>query len=546
MAVTVTDLHTLRADGDATTSWGGSHSATLYTANPPPIEATGHLGFVVNNEQGYAIHSPGGSVDLSSTLVYVWFLPGPAMASRDNHGFGITLSDGTNIIQYNLGGSDLAAFRHNTGVPAYQCLMLDTANPPTSFFAHSGSEASLNFAAITGIGAGFTTTLKAVGGTENCFVDIVRFGTDGLRVSDGTTGDRGSFAEIAALDASVADGRAHGVIRELATGLFSLQGPLQFVANGAAHWFEDKNVTVVFEDRSLLTTRYSIEVNDDAVNAANFILGTKVGTGVDATGVDGVSLIAPTGVGASFTNAIVAGGSQVLIYGSIFDGFTGGIFLPPGQAEFIGNLVSGSGKVAAGNVDCVNTSIVASTVAADDSAMSWNANVDPNGLLDGVSISKGDNAHHAIEFGTSSPTTMTLSGVQFQGFNAANGQNDSTLHIRRTTGTVTINITGGGDVPSYKSDGATVVVQATSNIALTGIEAGSEVTIVRTSDDTVLFNVENSAGGTENYSHDGTAINVDILVFHVNYEPVAINTDIGASDASIPIQQIEDLVYSNP
>jgi hypothetical protein len=43
----------------------------------------------------------------------------------------------------------------------------------------------------------------------------------------------------------------------------------------------------------------------------------------------------------------------------------------------------------------------------------------------------------------------------FTGFNASNGQNDSALHIKRTSGTVTITLSGTSQ-PSYKSDGATV------------------------------------------------------------------------------------------
>jgi hypothetical protein len=54
---------------------------------------------------------------------------------------------------------------------------------------------------------------------------------------------------------------------------------------------------------------------------------------------------------------------------------------------------------------------------------------------------------------------MTLTDVSFSGFNASNAANDSTLYIKRTTGTVTINIVG-GSTPSYKTDGATVDIVA--------------------------------------------------------------------------------------
>jgi hypothetical protein len=85
-------------------------------------------------------------------------------------------------------------------------------------------------------------------------------------------------------------------------------------------------------------------------------------------------------------------------------------------------------------------------------------NTDPDTWLHGTSISKGAAAHHAIALGTNSPTEVTFREMPFSGFNAANGENDSTFHVLRTTGTVTINVVGCSGTFSYKSAGADVVV----------------------------------------------------------------------------------------
>jgi len=105
--------------------------------------------------------------------------------------------------------------------------------------------------------------------------------------------------------------------------------------------------------------------------------------------------------------------------------------------------------------------LTASTVSgfegtADTSALVWNVATNPNGLLDNMIFTKGTAATHAIEFGLSSPTSMTLTGINFSGYNAADGNNDSALHIKRTSGTVDITISGGSGTVSYKTDGATV------------------------------------------------------------------------------------------
>lgn len=104
------------------------------------------------------------------------------------------------------------------------------------------------------------------------------------------------------------------------------------------------------------------------------------------------------------------------------------------------------------------------TVAADASAVIWNVATDPTGLLDNTTFIKGTNAHHAIEFGTSSPLSMTISGVTFTGFTNTVGSSAAPLYIKRTSGTVNITATGctGITADGYKSDGAAVVITTSS------------------------------------------------------------------------------------
>jgi hypothetical protein len=164
-------------------------------------------------------------------------------------------------------------------------------------------------------------------------------------------------------------------------------------------------------------------------------------------------------VGWSFDAQTSANVDNVFIYGSTFNGAEQGVLLQSGQ-EFIGGTISNSGTINLGTgAIFTKNAVTGSTVATDTSAVIWNNSNNPDTFLDGTSISKGTNAHHAIEFGTATPTTMTLRNVTFTGFNAANGANDSTLHIKHTSGTVTINVVG-GTTPSYRSDGATVSIVA--------------------------------------------------------------------------------------
>ncbi|RKZ92520.1 MAG: hypothetical protein DRQ40_08655 [Gammaproteobacteria bacterium] len=134
-------------------------------------------------------------------------------------------------------------------------------------------------------------------------------------------------------------------------------------------------------------------------------------------------------------------------------------------------VITNSGLVDAGDgADLAGTTIASSTAATDASSLEWDVNLDPNGELDNMSFAKGTNAHHAIELGLTSPLTVTLTGHVYSGFNASNAQNDSTIYVARTSGTVTINVAGGGDTPSYKTAGAVVVIVNSVTVRVTAVE----------------------------------------------------------------------------
>lgn len=214
-----------------------------------------------------------------------------------------------------------------------------------------------------------------------------------------------------------------------------------------------------------------------------------------------------------------------------------------------------SGTVTVGGANISGSSILNSAVAADASAVLWNETSDPGVELDDLVISKGTNAHHAIEFGTSAPLTINLSGIDFTGFNTNDGQNDSIFYVRRNSGTVEINLsectTDTADF-SVKTDGATVNVNATVNVTLTGLQDSTEIRIMAAGSNT------NELAGTDNAT-DGVSGNrsftfsltsgttVDIYIVNVLYENVEIEDyTIPSTVTSLPIQQRFDRSYLNP
>ena len=149
------------------------------------------------------------------------------------------------------------------------------------------------------------------------------------------------------------------------------------------------------------------------------------------------------------------------------------------KSTFESNIVRDSEQIDCSTfaVTMNNTQMLDCTIAADDSAIVWNSSTDPDGYMDGMTISCA-NASHAIEFGLSSPTDITLNNCDFQGFNASDAQNDSTFHVLRTSGTVTINLSGCTGNFSYKTAGATVVIvvdPVTLEITVKDINTGSVI-----------------------------------------------------------------------
>jgi hypothetical protein len=515
MAVTITDLRnggTIFNEADATTGWTGS--LTVYTTDPAPVEATGSLGAVVSTTTNNYYYTTGTGIDLSDSLIYVWVRPYGTMDTVANGGVGIVVGDGTNRMAYYVGGSDQVGFRHQVGPVDWVCYLLDTTSLPTGKATISGSEGSMAWTSITDIGARFKTLSKALGNTENCWIDIIRVGDQGLQVTGGGTGTEGNYDEIATADRSTANQQAFGVCRELATGAFGLQGQLVFGDNSGTGSvdFEAVGETVIFEP-------------PPAGVANDRFLLSIVGNSTGSTSVvwTDCSFVCPAGVGAAVV-ASDADVATVLITGCLFKGFEQGLTFSSDATNGPNHDVNtttfdGCGAITPGRVDFTDNVVKNSTVAADTSAVLWNLNLDPQNYLAGTSISKGSLAHHAIEFGTSAPTTINLEGMVFSGFNASNGQNDSTFHVLATGGTVTINLTDCTGNVSYKSAGATVVVQNTVTLKVTVIDqdgtgvVGAQTAIYTVTGDTQLMNEDTVTGGiaqeSYNYSTD-TAVYIRV------------------------------------
>jgi hypothetical protein len=467
MAVTVTDHRTVVSEADATGGWTGP--GTVVTTDPAPVEATASLGATVGATIFDAFFTSAAR-NLTDAIVYCWVYPRSVTGNTTdaNGGLMVHLGDGTNRIAYKVNGADSAAFRHDVGPVFWQCLALDTQNRPASPVTRAGAVGSLNIAAITQIGTTVNSLVAAPGMNPTYLVDIIRLfdpavnDACAITYTGGTSGDPGTFAEIATDDASTANLKAHGVFRRLGEGAYGCQAPIRFgnATGTASSWFEDKNATVIFEARGFQSGRYRIVLRDNGVGTTTFRLGTKIGTGPSAIGADGCSLI--TSEGGLFDSATDTDVTDVFVYGTLFQGWSSGVRFRSPQ-EFISNIFSGCGAVEPNGAVMVNCSVINSSATR---ALLWNTNVDTDGRLDGCGfVSAGTG--HAIEFGADTPTTITLRGVSYAGYALTDGSTGNESVYNNSGKTITINVVG-GTVPTVRNGAgsATVIIAGAVTVQL--------------------------------------------------------------------------------
>lgn len=151
---------------------------------------------------------------------------------------------------------------------------------------------------------------------------------------------------------------------------------------------------------------------------------------------------------------------------------------------------------------------------------------------------------HAIQI-NGTAAAMTLSGVSFVGYAGANGSSgNEAIYVNIASGTVTLNIAGGGTVPSIRTAGATVNVVAGATVTFTGIVSGSDVVILASGTTTILDQADAIGGTTYPWSYTGTPT-VDVGFLKNGLVPRYLRgLALSGLDASIPVSQVNDRNFS--
>lgn len=533
MAILIQDLRTLVDEADSLTGWTGSASPVLFSTDPGPVEATDSIGMAVSEATEYLYHTLDATVNISAgELIYVWVLANGTMDSTVNGGIELIVGDSTNEIGYHLAGSDVAAFRHSDGPVGWQCLVLDTINLPVNFTAHAGAEVSLDFTVIDQMGAGFITLSKALGGAQNCFTDIIRYGNQGIEITDGSSGVPSNWTDIATEDRSTTTGTAYGICRELGSGLFGVQGAITFgdADNTTATFFADTNKTIIFEDRGLDVSRYVYTVRAGGVTGTTtFKMGTISGT---EKGVDGCSFICPSGVGAKFdaSNIVL---QSLLLYGTSFTNFDQGMLFSadatngPNHDIFSCRFI-GCSQIDPGKVDFKNNEI-ASTTDANGGIL---LDADGNSTWSDLSFIS-DGTGHAIYI--TEPGNYTFTNYTYTGY-GADDTTDAAIY-NNSGGEVTISPSG-GDVPTVRNGAsATTIINNAVDVGCSGVTEGTSIKIIAnetigtiTTGDVIL----------EGFADNTGELKISSFNYEGAFEPSGLDVIVRARNSGISVAAIAE------
>lgn len=268
-------------------------------------------------------------------------------------------------------------------------------------------------------------------------IDAIRHGRE-LRITDGDLANGyATFDGAALFDSNGAAGRSWGLLTPIQGG-YLFHGHFVMGQSGTPVDFRDSNrVITVLEDEFVASTFNEMSIVDASSNVEwTNIQISHLGTTSPTTLTLNVGTF--TGVGCRF------------------DGCGTTTFSSSQSCQ--SSTWANSGQVIHGGATLNNSTISGYTGAANSSALLYNVAADPDGEMDGMTFEMGSTATHAIEFGTTSPLDITLRNCDFTGYSGTNNANDSTFHVKRTTGTVNINLVGctTDSSFSFRTDGATV------------------------------------------------------------------------------------------
>lgn len=268
---------------------------------------------------------------------------------------------------------------------------------------------------------GFTANLVQAVTKGNPFaIDIIRHGRGTLQIVSGDATAYGTFVDAAGADQATS---ARWGLCQLIDGTFVMQGHFLMGVAATAVDFRDSGRSVVIANTLKVNSGFNLFEIRHALSRVDWSACNFLALGTVSRG-----------------NFLVTDNADVNIDACSFTDM--GTFTLLAATAITNSTLRSCDTITAPGSDLRGTSVFTSRVAADAGAVVWNVATNPDGLLDNMTFSKGTNAHHAIDFGTSVTGNITLRGIEFTGFGSTADSNDSTVRFLATTGSLTLSLVG--------------------------------------------------------------------------------------------------------
>lgn len=516
-----TDNRTLINDCEANTGWSGDDTANAIATAGSFVQGSGALSTQLSNadEHMFTTQDSVGagtfSLDWSDSTLYM-VIKDNLGDSYANGGIQFVVSDGTDTIGYDVAGNDAAGMPYRLGFSAFKLDVSEAVATPGGFTNFAGTEANLDQTVATGIGYGSLHLAKAVGSIDNVIMDgfyYIANDSYALTINGGTIGTPETMADVAADD--VTSGWA--LVANPLGEQYQFFGPTEWGESAAAadHYFEASGEQWYWigdnaGGRVIGATHMPFRVTANATDAGSFKISNVVivSTGTTAdfdcsdTDIDVLEISTCSMSGLETFSSPTVGGTSRFCTDTIF---------------------TECGVVTHNGADMGGCSVLLSTVAADTGALSYNLGTDPDTVMDGITFEMGAASHHAIDFGTSVTSNITLRNCDFNGFGSTDDANDSTVRFLATTGSLNLSLIGctvdgvDASAANFSVDDAAgitvslvispVTVEVTT-IKTDGTALASAALILAASDGTGPFPFEESvtiarSGSTATVTHTG-------------------------------------------
>jgi hypothetical protein len=310
--------------------------------------------------------------------------------------------------------------------------------------------------------SGVTTTVS------NQFYDAIRMGT-GLTATASSGGDTITFSSLYETDKT----NAWGIITSFA-GLYYGSGKMTIGATGQTNAcnFTDSNQVLVWRDYKVADSLYEFSLKGASGNKTTMTL-----TGCVVRGQAG-----------QVWNITCDANSDFKAYAcSLANILTATLSA--------GSVLSGTSVSTATTIDTNGATITSSSFSG--SKLKIDSTSEAGNVSSCTFASSGTG--HGVEI--TSAGTYSLQGWTFSGYAGSNGSTgDEAIYVNVASGSVTLNVTGGGNTPSIRTAGATVTVNnsVTLTVAANVSLSGAEVRI---------YDADNTPAGTYGTELDGTESN---------------------------------------